>query len=96
MRLSLALLLFVTLSGCGLLKKKDADAGADTGPAASASTDATPSATADEDAAPPTAAVDPNWLPGYGYEDTKARKEIGRASYKSELDGLEKEINSEK
>jgi len=85
----------LVIGGCGLLKKKDADAGVDAAPSASAS--AEPSATAgDTDAAPPTAALDPNWIPGHLFEENKAKKEITKATYKAELDGLEKEINAEK
>ena len=97
MRAHTALLVVVVLviGGCGLLKKKDVDAGVDAAPTASAS--AEPSATVDEeDAAPPAAALDPNWIPTHTYDQNKAAKEITKSTYKSELDALDKEINTEK
>ena len=82
------------LAGC---KKKDvADAGAD---AAAAAPSAEPSATADDstaDAAPPTAKIDPDWLPASTDEETRSKKEVTKASYKTDLDAIDKEISSEK
>ena len=91
--LSLALLALFALTGCP--KKKDAVP--DAAPSAAASDTAAPSASAEEDAAPPpTAAVDPDWVPTHTADDTKAKKDIGKANYKQELDSLDKEISAEK
>ena len=93
---SISMALVLMLAGCNLLKKKVPDAGPDADIADSAVADAADDATVDEpDAAPPAATTDPDWVPGNVDDDTKAKKDITKATYKQELDAVEKEINTE-
>ncbi len=92
---AVALVLVAALgTGCGFLKKKNADE-ADAGTAPSASVTA---AAETPDAAPPeeTKPVDVDRIPWQGDEQNKAVKEINDTNYKSELDKMEQEINSAK
>ena len=91
-RICFAALALLALAGCP--KKKEAVP--DAAPVVAVDVpDTAPVATVEEDAAPVNK-TDPDWVPMHTDDDTKAKKEISRTSYKQELDTLDKEITAEK